>query len=1074
MSKSDGIPPVVTDGDQITTGGNVRPSLERPRISVETAQTTDTTIARQFAQARHSIDIVREAQVKPIPKKVVKKAEKYAVKINEHTLTVEQLCDLYKTQFDKENPEQSFGLSSQEAKERLMQNGPNMLTPPKETPEIIKFLRQFKSPFVIIPVVAGIIAIVVYAVKPAYNIDRLVFSLVLFGVTIFNASVAYIEERKGLKALKYDALGAPKCRVIRDGKLSTINVTDVVLGDLVKVKGGDKLPADLVVLTNNGLKVDNASLTGEGEPLSRSTKCTHHNPLETKNLMFYGTLVTEGEGIGLAIRTGDNTVIGQIAHLAQSTVSLDTPLSREMFKFVLKIGSLALAIGIFYFILSISEGLPVVEDVFYATGLVVANVPQGLIPTVTMLLTIAVRKLIAVKVKVKRLECVETLGSTTVIASDKTGTLTQNRMTVVDLWFDGKMSSVVYERYMINKPEDSKRSSLSDEKLSTFELLQRCIALCNRTSFEPDPENLKKPILDRDCIGDASETALVKYIETRPDLIPIEEMRNLFPKVFEIPFNSKNKWQLSIHKNASKADDETNPRFLLIKGAPERIIAKCSKIRCDDQECDLDAEWKNNFQQAYEHLAAKGERVLGFAALELDPAKYPPSMDKEYNEANIPQDGYVFLGLTGLMDPPKLGVPEAIAKCKTAGIQVIMVTGDHPATARSIARQVGIIWGKTVEDIAEEEDCKPEEVDPERAEAIVIHGEKLETLMDKDWRMILRKKQIVFARTSPQQKLQIVERLQKIGHIVAVTGDGVNDSPALRKADLGISMNITGSDVSKDAASMILLDDNFASIVNGIEEGRLIFDNLKKTVAYTISHCLPEIVPFVVYVILGIPLPVTSILIIWIDLGTELLPAISLAYEKAEADIMHRPPRARTDSLVSFPMLCFSYFQMGVLECLACFFGYFTVFGYYGFTPRSLLFMNKYYFKVSGSPYLFMNGYIYTPSNQISIRREAESVYFLGIVMMQWVNIFNCKTRINSLFHQGVISNRVLLLGIVWAASISCIMFYIPGLNEDVLFSRPVGWRFWLCALPFMLVIFVVDETRKLLIRKAGFDFLLY
>jgi len=1102
----------VTGGQTSSTGGGVNSAtaassnssnMQQPtsaRVSLDTGSRRGSVdiIPRLYAQARHSIDIVQQAQMqqqiqgaaasveaapalteemkklakeKPVAKKVLKKAEKRAVKIEEHQLSIPQVCELYHTKFNEESPEQSLGLTQEEAAQRLAQNGLNQLTPPKGTPQIVKFLSQFTSPFAIIPIVAGVATIILYGVDVHENIDRLVLALVLFAVTAFNVTVAYVEERKGEKLLEgFASLGAAKCRVIRDGKMVTIDVTSVVLGDLVNVRGGDKLAADVRLLTCNGLKADNASLTGEQEPQSRSVECTHQNPLETKNLMFYGTLAIEGEGIGIVVRTGDNTVIGQIANLAQTTSTLETPLRREINKFVGKIGLLAFSVGALYFLLACLLGFDLVENFVYAIGLIIANVPQGLIPTVTMLLTISAKKLGRRQVMVKRLESVETLGATTVIASDKTGTLTQNRMTVVDLWYDGKMTSVSYDRYMKEKPEGVELSMLNNDELSTFEQLQRCIGLCNRTVFEPTEENLKKPILDRECIGDASEAALLKYFVSRPDRADIEDMRTTFPKVFEIPFNSKNKWQLSIHKNIG---DENGKRILLIKGAPERVIAKCSYIRCEGQELKLDDEWKDNFQQAYEHLAAKGERVLGFATMELDPSQYPPSMDKEYNEANIPAGNFIFLGLTGLMDPPKVGVPEAIEKCKYAGIQVIMVTGDHPATAKSIAKQVGIIEGRTVEDIAEEEDCQPEDVDIARADAAVIHGERIETFTDSDWRTILAKKQIVFARTSPQQKLEIVERLQRAGHIVAVTGDGVNDSPALRKADLGISMNITGSDVSKEAAAIILMDDNFASIVNGIEEGRLIFDNLKKSIAYTISHCMPEIVPFLAYVILAIPLPVSSILIIWIDLGTELLPAISLAYEKAEADIMQRPPRSKTDPLVSFQLLSFSYLQMGVLTCLACFFGYFTVFGYYGFTPRSLVGLSKIYFKHK-SPFLYLNGFVYSTQKQLDINREAQSVYFLGIVMLQWGNILNCKTRINSLLSQGLFSNMVLWLGICYAAGVACFMFYVPWINDVILNSRPVAWRFWLCYLPWIPLIIIVDEIRKLLIRRAGFGFLLY
>jgi len=1043
----------------------------RGRTSVE--------IPRLYAEARQSIDIVQrdraiqDATHKP-NKTLVKKAKKKAIEIEEHKLSTAQVVAMYTSNFNEDTPQKSAGLNSVDAEERLKINGLNELTPPKSRPAILKFLDQFTGLFAILLILASILCFVTVAVDHKENFDNIFLAIILLIVVFVNGTITFIEERKGEKVLEgFAGMGASYCTVYRDGELRTLDVKHLVVGDIVQVKGGDKLPADVRVLTANGLKVDNSSLTGEQEPQKRGVECTHNNPLETQNLMFFGTLLIEGEGIGVVIRTGNNTVIGQIANLANTTGKLETPLKKEINSFVRKIGAIAVITAIIFFCIGFAVGNSFGTNFVFAIGIIVANVPQGLIATVTVVLTISAKRLGRKQVVVKTLESVETLGSTTIIASDKTGTLTQNRMTVVDLWYDGRMASVPYDRWMKEKPTDVKLDPLSDEKsLNTFKLLQRCISLCNRAVFNPEPENLQKPILDRKCLGDASEEALFKYFSTRPDVVTVDAIRTNYPKVFEIPFNSKNKWQLSIHTNLSNTD-ENAARLLLIKGAPERVFAKCSKVMVDGKIIPIDEDWQQYFKDAYEYLASKGERVLGFAQLVLDPTQYPASMDKNYNDVNIPQGEYVFIGLTGLMDPPKVGVLEAISKCKQAGIQVIMVTGDHPITAKAIAKQVGIIEGKTVEDIAEEEDCRPEDVDPKRADAVVLHGEKIDALTDKDWKMVLSKKQIVFSRTSPQQKLQIVERCQAAGHIVAVTGDGVNDSPALKKADLGISMNITGSDVSKEAAAIILMDDNFASIVNGIEEGRLIFDNLKKSIAYTLTHALPEIIPFLANIILSIPLPVSSILIIWIDLGTEFVAAISLAYESAEANIMARPPRSKEDSMVSFGLLSFSYLQMGVIETMACFFSYFVVMNHFGISPKMLPGLSKKYFK-DNAPLLKVGNHIYTSKDQAWILANAQSAYFLGIVMVQWMNVYCCKTRINSLLSQGVFRNWVVQFGLVYAAAICCIIFYVPGLNNVVLQSAPISWRFWLPPLPFMLVCFVYDEVRKLLLRRAGWKFLLY
>lgn len=1042
----------------------------RGRVSVD--------IPRLYAEARQSIDIVQrdratiEGDKKP-NKKLVKKAQKKAIEIEEHKLSIPQVCAMYKTKFNEEAPQKSAGLDTTEAEERLTINGPNELTPPKPRPAILKFLDQFTGLFAILLMVASILCFVTVAVDHKENFDNIFLAIILLIVVFVNGTITFIEERKGEKVLAgFASMGSSFCTVYRDGELRTLDVKLLVVGDIVQVKGGDKMPADLRVLKCSGLKVDNSSLTGEQEAQKRSTEGTHANPLETQNLMFYGTLLLEGDGIGIVIRTGNNTVIGQIANLANTTATLETPLSKEINLFVRKIGLIAVIMAVVFFCIGFGLGNSFGQNFVFAIGIIVANIPQGLIATVTVVLTISAKRLGRKQVVVKTLESVETLGSTTIIASDKTGTLTQNRMTVVDLWYDGKMCSVPYDRFMRDKAVDAKLDSMTTESsLNTLKLFQRCIALCNRAVFNPDPDNLAKPILDRRCLGDASEESLYKYFATRPDLVTVDSLRDSYPKVFEIPFNSKNKWQLSIHTNTTS--DENAPRILLIKGAPERVFAKCNRVLVDGKILPIDEDWQQYFKDAYEFLASKGERVLGFAQSILDPAEYPASMDKDYNEANVPQDNFVFLGLTGLMDPPKVGVPEAIAKCKQAGIQVIMVTGDHPITAKAIARQVGIIEGKTVEDIAEDEDCRPEDVDPMRADAVVLHGEMIDVLTDKDWRLVLSKKQIVFSRTSPQQKLQIVERCQGAGHIVAVTGDGVNDSPALKQADLGISMNITGSDVSKEAAAIILMDDNFASIVNGIEEGRLIFDNLKKSIAYTLTHALPEIVPFLVNILFSMPLPLSSILIIWIDLGTEFVAAISLAYESAEANIMLRPPRSKDDTMVSFSLLSFSYLQMGVLSTLACFFSYFVTMNHFGIAPHMLPGLSKNYFK-DKSPPLRVGHMIYTSKDQAWILANAQSAYFLTIVMVQWMNVYCCKTRINSLLSQGIFRNWVVQFGIAYAAGICCIIFYVPGINNVVLKSAPIPWRFWLPPLPFMLLCFVYDEIRKFLLRRAGWQFLLY
>jgi sodium/potassium-transporting ATPase subunit alpha len=460
---------------------------------------------------------------------------------------------------------------------------------------------------------------------------------------------------------------------------------------------------------------------------------------------------------------------------------------------------------------------------------------------------------------VKNLQSVETLGSITCICSDKTGTLTQNRMTVVH---------VMYDNVIWTCDEIQTAGSFNPES-GSFKALQRIATLCNRAVFDlAEPGNMEKPVLQRKTVGDASESALIKFCEP---LRSINEHRVSNPKLFEIPFNSVNKWQLSIHQESA------DQCVLLMKGAPERVISLCTKILIDGKVQELTHDDMETFQKSYETLAAHGERVLGFAQLILDQESFPPTFEFDADKKNFPVADLTFVGLMALMDPPRPNVPEAVALCKTAGIRVIMVTGDHPLTAKAIAKQVGIIEGDTVEDIAEREGVPASEVDHRRAPAVVVKGSDIDDLMEADWDRILSKRQVVFARTSPEQKLMIVENCQARGEIVAVTGDGVNDSPALKKADLGCAMGICGSDVSKEAADVVLLDDNFASIVHGIEEGRIIFDNLKKSICYTLSSNSAELLPFIAFVVLQMPLALSAVLILCIDLGTDMVPAISLA-----------------------------------------------------------------------------------------------------------------------------------------------------------------------------------------------------
>ena len=438
--------------------------------------------------------------------------------------------------------------------------------------------------------------------------------------------------------------------------------------------------------------------------------------------------------------------------------------------------------------------------------------------------------------------------------------------------------------------------------------------LCNRAEFKGGQDSVS--VLKKEVNGDASEAAILKCTELSKGGVMAYRAAN--KKVCEIPFNSANKFQVSIHESSDPSD---KGYIMMMKGAPERILERCSTICIDGKDLPLTQQWKDNFEAAYMELGGLGERVLGFCDFTLPANKYPIGYPFDPDEENFPLNGLRFVGLMSMIDPPRAAVPDAVLKCRSAGIKVIMVTGDHPITAKAIARSVGIIseGQETVEDIANRKGCDIKDVNPREARAAVVHGGEIKELSEKALdEILLYHTEIVFARTSPQQKLIIVEGCQRMGAIVAVTGDGVNDSPALKKADIGVAMGIAGSDVSKQAADMILLDDNFASIVTGVEEGRLIFDNLKKSIAYTLTSNIPEISPFLLFILADVPLPLGTVTILCIDLGTDMVPAISMAYEYAESDIMKRPPRNPfTDKLVNERLISMAYGQIGMIQASA-------------------------------------------------------------------------------------------------------------------------------------------------------------
>ncbi|KAF3423508.1 hypothetical protein E2986_10806 [Frieseomelitta varia] len=1027
---------------------------------------------------------------------------KQELDIDFHKITPEELYQRFQT-----HPEN--GLSHAKAKENLERDGPNSLTPPKQTPEWVKFCKNLFGGFALLLWIGAILCFIAYSIQASTsedpNDDNLYLGIVLAAVVIVTGIFSYYQESKSSKIMESFKNMVPQiATVIREGEKLTLKAEELVLGDVVDVKFGDRIPADIRIIESRGFKVDNSSLTGESEPQSRSPEFTNENPLETKNLAFFSTNAVEGTAKGVVICCGDQTVMGRIAGLASGLDTGETPIAKEIHHFIHLITGVAVFLGVTFFVIAFILGYHWLDAVIFLIGIIVANVPEGLLATVTVCLTLTAKRMASKNCLVKNLEAVETLGSTSTICSDKTGTLTQNRMTVAHMWFDNQI---------IEADTTEDQSGLQYDRTSPgFKALAKIATLCNRAEFKIGQDD--KPILKREVNGDASEAALLKCMELA--LGDVMGIRKRNKKVCEIPFNSTNKYQVSIHES----DNPDDPRHLLVmKGAPERILDRCSTIFIGGKEKVLDEEMKEAFNNAYLELGGLGERVLGFCDFTLPSDKFPIGFKFNCDDPNFPVDGLRFVGLMSMIDPPRAAVPDAVAKCRSAGIKVIMVTGDHPITAKAIAKSVGIIseGNETVEDIAQRLNIPVSEVNPREAKAAVIHGTELRELNSDQLDEILRyHTEIVFARTSPQQKLIIVEGCQRMGAIVAVTGDGVNDSPALKKADIGVAMGIAGSDVSKQAADMILLDDNFASIVTGVEEGRLIFDNLKKSIAYTLTSNIPEISPFLAFILCDIPLPLGTVTILCIDLGTDMVsrtsitilhvsitsdndqtcskrkrtniyretfeyqrlldvfrrpvfqievPAISLAYEHAESDIMKRRPRdPYRDNLVNERLISMAYGQIGMIQAAAGFFVYFVIMAENGFLPLHLFGIRKMWDSKAINDLRDSYGQEWTYRDRKTLEFTCHTAFFVSIVIVQWADLIVCKTRRNSIIHQGM-RNWALNFGLVFETALAAFLSYTPGMDKG-LRMFPLKFVWWLPALPFMFAIFIYDETRRFYLRR--------
>ncbi|XP_014477897.1 PREDICTED: sodium/potassium-transporting ATPase subunit alpha-like [Dinoponera quadriceps] len=940
------------------------------------------------------------------------------------------------------DPEQ--GLPTIIARDRLREQGPNALTPPKKTLEILKILHHCCSGFSMLIWTGAALCLGNYFLeRETYgeaSEDHLWLGLVLIVLILVTGMFSYYQDSKSLRIMEsFQRMLPQRAKVLRDGERKELLVTELVVGDIVLLETGDRVSADIRILECQGLKVDNASLTGESIPLIRTANIPQTgNVIEAKNMVFFSTNIVEGSGKGVVVARGDDTVMGRVARLTSKLSPRPTPLSREIHRFMKVISCWAVFVGVLFFVMSVAMNYNWIDSVVFLIGIIVANVPEGIVATVTVSLTLTAKRMASKNCLVKNLEAIETLGCTAVICSDKTGTLTQNKMTVRHMWYDGQMREVM--------ASDTWRKYANSQG---FENLAKVASLCNRAKWVPE-DAVKLPLNKRQVLGDASDIALLRCMEA---LVKggADFFRKDYVKILEIPFNSTDKFQANVHLFQG--------RYLVcFKGAPERVLERCSTVAFGNRTEKLNDKMKTAYTESCHILANNGERVLGFADLELSASTYPVGYRFEADPPNFPLQNLRLIGLIAMMDPPRPTVPDAVYKCRCAGIKVIMVTGDHPDTAKAIARYVGII--------TDDDHDHDYNHDNNKRHYIVVTGAQLRDLSPEQLdRLIRQYREIVFARTSPVQKLQIVESCQRLHLITAVTGDGVNDSPALKKADIGIAMGITGSDVSKQVADLILLDDNFASIVTGIEEGRRIFDNLKSSIAYILASNVPEITPFLAFVALGIPLPVGIICVLCIDLGTDMWPAVSLAYEKPESDVMLRKPRIpQSDHLVSRRLIFMAYGQIGVIETCAGFFAYFVVMAEHGFLPGRLLGLRSEWDNAAINDLKDSFGQEWTYEQRKILEYTCHTAFFVSIVIAQVADVMVCKTRRNSLLRHGM-GNWVLNLGLLLEIGLACLVSYAPHMDR-VLKTYPLKAEWWLPGLPYAILILIYEESRKWWIRR--------
>jgi Ca2+-transporting ATPase len=828
------------------------------------------------------------------------------------------------------------GLSDEEALVRFKQFGPNELEKGKRISPLKIFVRQFKEILILILLIAVLISAI---------LGETLDAMAILAIVIACASLGFFQEYRAEKALEaLKKMAAPKAFVIRDGKEKEILTRDIVPGDIILLNVGQKIPADARIIEGLSLKIDESMLTGESTPVEKTIDPIPLDaPItEVSNMVFAGTIVVHGKGKAIVTSTGMNTEFGKIAKLLQTVKVVKTPLEIKMQQIGKWLGIAALFVVAIISALGLLRGYGALEMLIWGVSLAVAAVPEALPAVVTGALAIGTHRMAKRKAIVRKLPAVETLGCTTVICADKTGTLTKAEMTVRKIFFNDGIIHVTGVGY---EPKGNflKNNELidKDEHLS---LLLKAALLCNDAS-------LKKNGKSWHIIGDPTEGALV-VLAMKAGLSQ-EIIRKEYPRIGEISFTSERKLMTTIHSTPE------GEKLAFAKGAIDVLLKKCTKVLRNGKIVSLEENEKEKILENNEQMAKDALRVLGIAYKRL------PKELEEFSEEKVEND-LIFLGLIGMIDPPREEAIQAIHLCEKAGIKVKMITGDHKLTAIAIAKELGLL----------------------KENELVITGAELDRLSDEDFEKIVENV-AVYARVSPEHKLRIVKALKKNGHIVAMTGDGVNDAPALKNSDIGIAMGITGTDVTKEASDMILADDNFATIVAAIEEGRAIYDNIKKYLMYLLSCNIGEILIMAIATLIGFPLPLLALHILWVNLVTDGLPALALGIEPAEIDIMERLPRSPKESIF--------YGIKGIILAIAMLMAFTTLTIYPWFLKESLI--------------------------------KARTMAFATIVMFELFISFGCRSERHPIIKIGPFKNRFLVISVIASALMLLFVIHIPTIG---------------------------------------------